>query len=111
MEVTLPLMPSGLAVLLAFFSPYAVAIVNHPAWPAKYKRLVALVVTGLLAAVSMLFYYLMTGYVVPDPAQFIVLFLIISQAAYALVLKSSAKALEAVAGTRDKVDENVTVEG
>jgi hypothetical protein len=38
-----------------------------------------------------------------------VLFLIISQAAYALILKSSAKALEAIAGTRDKVDENVTL--
>jgi hypothetical protein len=107
MEITLPLMPSGLAVLLAFFSPYAIAVVNHPAWPSKYKRLVSLVVTVILAAVSMLFYYLLTGYVYPDPAQFFVLFLIISQAAYALVLKSSAKALEAVAGTRDKVGEHV----
>jgi hypothetical protein len=110
MDITLPLMPSGLTVLLAFFSPYAVAVVNPPAWPVKYKRLVALVVTVLLAAISMLFYYLMTGYVVPDPAQFIVLFLIISQAAYALVLKSSAKTLEAVIGTRDKVGEHVASE-
>jgi len=102
MDITLPLMPSGLTVLLAFFSPYAVAVVNHPAWPVKYKRLVALVVTVLLAAISMLFYYLMTGYVVPDPAQFIVLFLIISQAAYALVLKSSAKTFESFVGVGSK---------
>jgi hypothetical protein len=102
MDITLPLMPSGLTVLLAFFSPYAVAVVNHPAWPVKYKRLVALVVTVLLAAISMLFYYLMTGYVVPDPAQFIVLFLIISQAAYALVLKSSAKTFESFIGVGSK---------
>jgi Co/Zn/Cd efflux system component len=70
---------------------------------------VSLIVTVLLAAVSMLFYYLMTGYVVPDPAQFIVLFLIISQAAYALILKPSAQVLEATAGTRDKDNKHVAL--
>jgi hypothetical protein len=65
----------------------------------------------LLAGVSMLFYYALTGYVFPDPAQFILLFVIISQAAYALILKPSAKAVEASVGTRDKVDENVSYKG
>jgi hypothetical protein len=111
MDITLPIIPSGLTVLLAFFAPYAVAVINHPSWQPKYKRIVSLVVTILLAAVSMLFYFMMTGYVFPDPAQFILLFLIISQAAYALLLKPSAKAVEASVGTRDKVDENVFVEG
>jgi hypothetical protein len=98
-------------VLLAFFSPYAVAVVNHPRWEPKYKRLVSLIVTVLLAGVSMLFYYMQTGYVFPDPVQFILLFLIIGQAAYALILKPSAKALEASVGTRDKVDETVSYKG
>jgi hypothetical protein len=111
MDVTLPVIPSGITVLLAFFSPYAIAVINHPAWPTKYKRLVALIVTVVLAAVSMLFYSLMTGFIFPDPAQFIVLFLIISQASYALILKPSAKAVEAAVGTRDKVGEHVASEG
>lgn len=105
MDVTLPLIPSGVSILLAFFSPYAIAIVSHPGWAPKYKRLVAIVVTLVLAAVSMLFYYMMTGYVFPDPAQFILLFLIISQAAYALILKPSAKALESSVGPRHRVEE------
>ena len=111
MEVTLPLIPSGITVLLAFFTPYAIAVINHPAWAPKYKRLVALIVTVLLAGVSMLFYYMMTGHVFPDPAQFILLFLIISQAAYALILKPSAKALESAVGPRHRSDENVTYQG
>lgn len=106
MEITLPLIPSGITVLLAFFAPYAIAVVSHPGWAPKYKRLVSLVVTVLLAGVSMLFYYMMTGYVFPDPAQFILLFLIISQAAYALILKPSAKALESSVGPRHRLDEN-----
>jgi glucan phosphoethanolaminetransferase (alkaline phosphatase superfamily) len=111
MEVTLPVIPSGLTVLLAFLAPYAVAVINHPAWAPKYKRLVSIVVTILLAAVSMLFYFMQTGYVFPDPVQFILLFLMISQAAYALLLKPSAKAVEASVGTRDKADDFANAEG
>jgi hypothetical protein len=109
MEVTLPAIPSGVTILLAFFAPYAIAVINHPSWPAKYKRVISLVVTVLLAGVSMLVYYAMTGYIFPDPVQFVLLFLIISQAAYALILKPSAKALEAAAGTRDKVGDHVAL--
>lgn len=108
MEITLPAIPSGITVLLAFFAPYAVAVISHPGWAPKYKRLVSIIVTVLLAGVSMLFYFLMTGYVWPDPAQFILLFLIISQAAYALLLKPSAKALETATGPRHRVEENST---
>lgn len=111
MEVTLPLMPTGITALLAFLSPYAIAIVSHPSWPAKYKRLVALIVTVVLAGVSMLLYFALTGYVFPNPAQFFLLFLLISQASYALILKPSAKALESSVGPRHRVDENITVEG
>jgi uncharacterized membrane protein YccC len=102
MDVTLPLMPSGITALLAFLSPYAIAIVNDPIWPAKYKRLVSLIVTGVLAGLCMALFYMMTGYVYPNPAQFFLLFLLISQAAYALVLKSSAKTLESFIGIGSK---------
>jgi hypothetical protein len=102
MEVTLPLMPAGITALLAFLSPYAIAIVNHPSWPAKYKRLVAIIVTVVLAGVSMLLFYAMTGYVYPAWPQFFLLFILISQAAYALILKSSAKDLESFMGIGSK---------
>jgi glucan phosphoethanolaminetransferase (alkaline phosphatase superfamily) len=111
MEVTLPLMPAGITALLAFLSPYAIAIVNHPSWPAKYKRLVAIVVTVVLAGLSMLLYYAMTGYVFPAWPQFFLLFLLISQAAYALVLKSSAKAFEAFIGTGSKDGKHEALKG
>jgi hypothetical protein len=111
MEITIPLMPSGLAALLAFLSPYAIAVINHPGWPAKYKRLVALIVTAVLAGVSMLLYYALTGYLYPNPAQFFLLFLVISQAAYALILKSSAKAFEAFIGTGSKDGKHEALKG
>jgi glucan phosphoethanolaminetransferase (alkaline phosphatase superfamily) len=111
MEITLPVIPSGLTVLLAFFAPYAIAVLNHPAWAPKYKRLVALAVTVALAGVSMLFYYMLTGYVFPNPFEFILLFLVISQAAYALLLKPSAKAIEESVGPRHKADDFANAEG
>jgi glucan phosphoethanolaminetransferase (alkaline phosphatase superfamily) len=105
MDITLPVIPTGIITLLAFFSPYAVAVVSHPGWAPKYKRLIAIVVTLVLAAVSMLVYYMMTGYIFPHPAQFLLLFLIVSQAAYALILKPSAKALESSVGPRHRIEE------
>jgi hypothetical protein len=111
MEVTIPLMPAGITALLAFLSPYAIAIVNHPGWPAKYKRLVALIVTAVLAGVSMLLYYAMTGYIFPGVPQFFLLFLLISQASYALILKSSAKAFEAFVGTGSKDGKHEALKG
>ena len=108
MEITLPAIPSGIALLLAFLAPYAVAVISHPGWPPRRKRLVSIVVTVLLAGVSMLFYFLLTGNVWPEPVQSILLFLAVSQAAYALILKPSAKALEESTGPRHRVEENST---
>lgn len=94
MNFELPVIPAGIVLLLSFFSPYAVAIVNHPRWTAGSKKLITIVVTLVLAGVAMAFYYLTTGeQLLPWPA-FILLFLVVSQAAYALVLKPSAKAIE-----------------
>ena len=106
MEVTLPLIPAGVSLLLAFLAPYAIAVINHPAWNPTHKKLVALVVTVLLAGVSMLLDVLITGQELPNPVQYILLFLVVSQAAYALIFKSSAKALEAAVGPRHRVEGN-----
>ena len=110
MEVVIPVLPAGISLLLAFLAPYAIAVVNHPGWNPTYKKLITIVVTVLLAGVSMLFDFLITGTLLHNPAQFILLFLVVSQAAYSLILKPSAKALEAAVGTRDKVGKHVDLE-
>ena len=111
MEVVIPVLPAGISLLLAFLAPYAIAVVNHPGWNPTYKKLITIVVTVLLAGVSMLFDFLITGTLLHNPAEFILLFLVVSQAAYALILKPSAKALEASVGPRHRVDENSPYEG
>lgn len=101
MNFELPVIPAGVVLLLSFFSPYAVAIINHPGWSPRHKKVIAIAVTLLLAAISMAFYYLVTGEaLLPLPA-FILLFLVVGQAAYALVLKPSAKKIESSIGIRD----------
>lgn len=105
MDVIIPSIPTGVVTLLAFFSPYIIAVVNNPWWSAAAKRTVAIVGTLVLAALSLLFYYLITGEAIPTWPQFILAFLVISQAAYALVLKPSVKILEASVGTRGEIEE------
>lgn len=99
MEITLPAIPAGVATLLAFFAPYAIAIINHPAWKASSKRLVAIVVSIMLAALVILFYYWMTGDVLPDWPVLILLCIVVTQAAFTL-LWSSAKQVEGRHGRR-----------
>ena len=35
MSIDLPAIPAGILTLLAFFAPYAIAIINHPSWDPK----------------------------------------------------------------------------
>lgn len=101
LETLIPVLPAGIALLLAFFAPYAVAIVEHPRWAPNQKKLVAIVVSLLLSAIAMAAYYLLSGELpLPWPA-FSMLFIVISQAAYALVLKPSVKRVEARVGVKD----------
>ena len=103
MNIELPAIPTGVTVLLIFFAPYATAILNHPRWAAGSKKLVAIAVSIGLALLSLAFYYLLTGDApLPWPA-FIILFLVISQAAYALLLKPSAKLVENRVGPTDTI--------
>ena len=57
MEVQIPLIPAGVLTLLAFFSPFAIALINHPKWPTGSKRLVAIVVSIVLALVVLVLYF------------------------------------------------------
>lgn len=94
MNIELPTIPLGVLTLLALFAPYAVALINQPAWPAKWKRAVAVIVAVLLALVVLALYYALTGDVLPDWPWLLLLAVLVSQSSYALLLKPSATRLE-----------------
>lgn len=100
MSLDIPVIPTGVLTLLAFFAPYAVALINHPGWPAKWKYTVSIVVSLVLAVVVLGFYYLLTGDTIPQWPSLLLLSIVVTQAAYALILKPSAAALEAKHGAR-----------
>jgi len=98
LSVVLPVVPAGVLVLLAFFSPYATAALNgalpfvKEAWQ---RKVVSVAVSIVLAAVVLVFYYAMTGDVVPAWPVFVILSITIAAASYALVTKPSAAKVEA----------------
>lgn len=94
MEIQIPAIPAGVLTLLAFLSPFAVALINHPSWPTGSKRLVSIVVSVVLAGVVLGLYFVMTGDVIPQWPVLILLAIVVQQAAYALVLKSTSKEVE-----------------
>lgn len=94
MTIDLPAIPAGVLTLLAFFAPYAVAIINEPRWPAAWKKAVAIIVALALALVVLGFYVWMTGDVPASWPVLILLTLVVMQASYAMVTKPTATAIE-----------------
>lgn len=98
MNIVLPAIPAGVLVLLAFFAPYLIAVLNgvlkvvRKPWQ---KKLVTVLVAVVLTAVVLVVYYVWTGDTVPSWPVFVVLALTIISASYALVTKPSASAVEA----------------
>ena len=89
MEIAIPLIPAGVATLLSFFSPYAVSLINHPAWPAGSKRLVAALVSVLISGVVLAGYFTITGDAMPQWPVLVLLVLVVQQAAYTTLYKSA----------------------
>ncbi|WP_017793890.1 hypothetical protein [Leucobacter salsicius] len=85
--------------LLSFLAPYAIALINHPSWPARWKRTIAIAVSLLLTLIVLGFYYWQTGDVMPQWPVLILLGLVVSQAAFTL-LWPSTKRVEAKHGAR-----------
>lgn len=94
MNLELPVIPAGVLTLLAFFAPYAVALINRPEWPSAARKWVAIGVAVVLAAVVLAGYYLLTGDAVPEWPVLVLLSLVVMQASYALVTKGSADKVE-----------------
>lgn len=93
MNIELPAIPAGVLTLLAFFAPYAIALINSPHWKAGSKRLVAIVVSIVLALIVLVGYYLMTGDILPSWPVLVLLAITVTQAAFTL-LWSSTKTVE-----------------
>lgn len=97
MDITLPTIPAGVLVLLALVAPYAVAALNGALpfvtkpWQ---KKAVSVVVSAVLTAAVLAFYYVFTGDVVPQWPALVLLAIVVAQASYALVTKSTANAVE-----------------
>lgn len=88
MEIVIPAVPVGVLTLLSFFAPFAIALINHPGWKAGSKRLVAIIVSIALGLVVLGFYYLLTGDTPPGWPWLILLAIVVTQAAYALLRKT-----------------------
>lgn len=98
-EFALPAIPAVITLLLNFFAPYAVALVIDPAWPARYKKFVAIVTSLVLTALVILFAVLVGGITVPAWPILVLLAIAVAQASYDLILKRSADALSNALGT------------
>lgn len=93
-EITIPEVPAGILALLSFFAPYAVALINRPAWSSNTKRVVGIVVPALLALLVWIMYWFMTGDGLHDWPKMILLAVVITQTSYALVTEKSATRVE-----------------
>ena len=91
MEISLPVIPLGVLTLMNLVAPYAIALINQPSWPAKWKRTVAVGVSVLLAGVVLAGYYWVTGERIPDWSALILLSIITTQAAYTQLYKSATR--------------------
>lgn len=94
MDITLPTIPAGVLTLLALLAPYAIAIINRPGWSTNTKRVVSIAVAIILAAIVLIGYFLITRDVIPDWPVLVLLTIIVVQASYALITKSTATQLE-----------------
>ena len=97
MDITLPSIPAGVLVLLGLLAPYIVGFLNgvltfvQKPWQ---RKALAIVVAVILAGVVLAFYYAYTGDVVPQWPVLVLLAIVVVQASYALITKSTASALE-----------------
>lgn len=102
MNIILPAIPAGMIVLVGFFAPYAVAALNgllpfvKQPWQ---KKVVTVTVAAALAVLVVVFYYAITGDVVPAWPLFVILALLVVSTSYALVTrKTAAKVEESIDG-------------
>lgn len=97
MEIAIPVVPAGVMLLLNFFAPYFTSIAISPRWPVKYKKIVAVLMAFVLAALVLVIAYVGFGIAIPEWPVLLLMGVAVSQASYDLVIKKSAdKVTEAI---------------
>lgn len=94
MDITLPSIPAGVLVLLGLLAPYVQALIQRPQWSPAAKKVIAVAVALALTGIVLWFYYVFTGDSVPAWPVLALLALVVAQASYTMVTKSTATALE-----------------
>lgn len=102
-EIIIPAIPAGVTLLLNFFAPYATAFVINPRWTDAQKKIVAIVVSLVLATVVLLIAFLGFGLEVPAWPVLLLVGVLVSQSSYDLVTGTSADRVARTAGTGKQV--------
>lgn len=98
MEITLPAVPLGILTLLAFFTPFAASVINGAltfVQGRNARRIVSVLLTLVLTAVVIAFYYGMTGDTIESWWAFALIAIMVAQSAWSLLFKKPAEKLEA----------------
>lgn len=104
--IEIPTVPAAVLLLLGFFSPYGVSFLNAVLPFVKSplgRKVVAVVVSVVLAVVALFGYFIVTGTLLPQNLAewfgFALLVLVVQQASYGLVTKKlGADAIERALG-------------
>ncbi|WP_417555579.1 hypothetical protein [Microbacterium sp.] len=94
MDITIPTIPAGVLVLLGLIAPYVQAIIQRPHWSPTWKKVISVGLAVIMTVLVLLFYFAATGDVIPAWPVLVLLALVVAQASYTMVTKSTASALE-----------------
>ncbi|ABR10492.1 hypothetical protein MPMin1_gp62 [Microbacterium phage Min1] len=94
MDITLPTIPAGVLTLLALVAPYLQALIQRPSWRPWVKRALSIVLALALTGAVLAFYYVYTGDMVPAWPVLVLLAILVAQASYAMLTRSTAAKVE-----------------
>jgi hypothetical protein len=104
MSIAIPVAPAGIILLLNFFAPYLVSIIQAPFWPKSAKKWVSIGVSLVLAAIVIVLYYALSGTPWPVSWPALLLFgVVVTQTSYSTILKDSADAVTSLSGTGSSI--------
>jgi hypothetical protein len=90
----IPTVPTIVLVLVNFFAPYLVSIIASPLWPKAAVKWISIATSAILAAAVLIVAHFGFGFAIPAWPQLLILGVVVTQAAYSLLLKDSADAVK-----------------
>lgn len=93
MDIELPAIPTGVLVLLGIVSPWGQALLQRFVDVSPLvKKIISVLLSILLTAVVLAFYYVYTGDTVPGWPVLVLLTIVVAQATYALIARDAGAA-------------------